>query len=189
MIRRPPRSTLFPYTTLFRSPDEHLLDIRLDRECRGAEQVIVGGAVARAEQPPALLLDDRVEERPHLIALLWVPREEHETAAVLLGPGQGDGKPVTLPAEELVRRLEQDAGAVARVRLAAARAPVEQVDEDLQRLADDRVRLLARDVDDEAAAAGVVLVARGAEALGGRLAGRRCRRPVAPFSPHAPSPL
>src|SRR2546430_11912838 len=25
MIRRPPRSTLFPYTTLFRSPDEHVL--------------------------------------------------------------------------------------------------------------------------------------------------------------------
>src|SRR2546427_3107857 len=25
MIRRPPRSTLFPYTTLFRSRDEHVL--------------------------------------------------------------------------------------------------------------------------------------------------------------------
>src|SRR3712207_7936768 len=25
MIRRPPRSTLFPYTTLFRSPDERLI--------------------------------------------------------------------------------------------------------------------------------------------------------------------
>src|SRR5256885_10848451 len=24
MIRRPPRSTLFPYTTLFRSPDDHV---------------------------------------------------------------------------------------------------------------------------------------------------------------------
>src|SRR5256885_3752400 len=24
MIRRPPRSTLFPYTTLFRSPDRHV---------------------------------------------------------------------------------------------------------------------------------------------------------------------
>src|SRR5687768_17920674 len=24
MIRRPPRSTLFPYTTLFRSPEQHL---------------------------------------------------------------------------------------------------------------------------------------------------------------------
>src|SRR5256885_4655073 len=31
MIRRPPRSTLFPYTTLFRSPlaDQQLLDLRL----------------------------------------------------------------------------------------------------------------------------------------------------------------
>src|SRR3712207_6959260 len=28
MIRRPPRSTLFPYTTLFRSQDAHALDPR-----------------------------------------------------------------------------------------------------------------------------------------------------------------
>src|SRR3989442_8731961 len=28
MIRRPPRSTLFPYTTLFRSSEEFLLDVR-----------------------------------------------------------------------------------------------------------------------------------------------------------------
>src|SRR2546425_7920415 len=28
MIRRPPRSTLFPYTTLFRSPTRRLLDAR-----------------------------------------------------------------------------------------------------------------------------------------------------------------
>src|SRR3712207_7079520 len=27
MIRRPPRSTLFPYTTLFRSSPEHWLDV------------------------------------------------------------------------------------------------------------------------------------------------------------------
>src|SRR3712207_7248583 len=31
MIRRPPRSTLFPYTTLFRSPHEQLMSC-LDRE-------------------------------------------------------------------------------------------------------------------------------------------------------------
>src|SRR2546425_10769273 len=30
MIRRPPRSTLFPYTTLFRSPSPALLDILLE---------------------------------------------------------------------------------------------------------------------------------------------------------------
>src|SRR2546430_3286137 len=41
MIRRPPRSTLFPYTTLFRSdaarPVEHLLALRRERaEARAA---------------------------------------------------------------------------------------------------------------------------------------------------------
>src|SRR2546423_8269015 len=32
MIRRPPRSTLFPYTTLFRSTDLREFDVRLLRE-------------------------------------------------------------------------------------------------------------------------------------------------------------
>src|SRR3989449_8992729 len=34
MIRRPPRSTLFPYTTLFRSRVEQLLLVRADRQRR-----------------------------------------------------------------------------------------------------------------------------------------------------------
>src|SRR3712207_8470838 len=41
MIRRPPRSTLFPYTTLFRSPvPPHaagLVRLRLRRECMAGE--------------------------------------------------------------------------------------------------------------------------------------------------------
>src|SRR5574337_201428 len=32
MIRRPPRSTLFPYTTLFRSPEEAILWLRRSLE-------------------------------------------------------------------------------------------------------------------------------------------------------------
>src|SRR2546422_7243168 len=45
MIRRPPRSTLFPYTTLFRSPDpRHLLRHAARRPPRGRE----GHAVGRA---------------------------------------------------------------------------------------------------------------------------------------------
>src|SRR5256885_4138959 len=43
MIRRPPRSTLFPYTTLFRSSTSLFksagLQIRLIRSCRSAEFV------------------------------------------------------------------------------------------------------------------------------------------------------
>src|SRR5688572_31840993 len=35
MIRRPPRSTLFPYTTLFRSPPVVLVEVARAREPRG----------------------------------------------------------------------------------------------------------------------------------------------------------
>src|SRR3712207_9211115 len=48
MIRRPPRSTLFPYTTLFRS-------VALDERVRGTEAQV--DAVA-AEEAPGLLLPD-----------------------------------------------------------------------------------------------------------------------------------
>src|SRR2546428_9388433 len=47
MIRRPPRSTLFPYTTLFRSGDpagEHVHE----------HEVVVG---APGDEPPALVLE------------------------------------------------------------------------------------------------------------------------------------
>src|SRR3712207_8361941 len=43
MIRRPPRSTLFPYTTLFRSQLERRQDgVRLDRHRAGAMQGVRG---------------------------------------------------------------------------------------------------------------------------------------------------
>src|SRR3712207_7095840 len=58
MIRRPPRSTLFPYTTLFRSePDaEGEGDDRGDRERRrGAERAVAGADV----------LDQALDGRAH----------------------------------------------------------------------------------------------------------------------------
>src|SRR3712207_8067304 len=46
MIRRPPRSTLFPYTTLFRSSDGHAADPqrRLPARRRAAVRARLGGA-------------------------------------------------------------------------------------------------------------------------------------------------
>src|SRR3989441_8945000 len=41
MIRRPPRSTLFPYTTLFRSPDQGERDRDVVRPLALADEVIV----------------------------------------------------------------------------------------------------------------------------------------------------
>src|SRR3712207_7721047 len=51
MIRRPPRSTLFPYTTLFRSvgaglPARH----HLDRVPIGGQRVVDGGLLEAVEQ-------------------------------------------------------------------------------------------------------------------------------------------
>ena len=48
--------------------------------------------------------------------------------------GSVDAEIARLFAEKLVRHLNEDAGAIAGVDLAAARAAMEQVDEQLQRL-------------------------------------------------------
>ena len=40
MIRRPPRSTLFPYTTLFRSSNLHYLDLRNNRLTSIPESIV-----------------------------------------------------------------------------------------------------------------------------------------------------
>src|SRR3989475_11943052 len=60
MIRRPPRSTLFPYTTLFRSLD---VDGRHDR---------AAGARSRRDAGPALVeqMAVRLEQRVHLAAVV-----------------------------------------------------------------------------------------------------------------------
>src|SRR5256885_9429437 len=59
MIRRPPRSTLFPYTTLFRSETD-------DVEGRGGEQL-----------EPRMRFDERDEVRRLLDVLLDERSEEH----------------------------------------------------------------------------------------------------------------
>src|SRR5262245_45631740 len=66
MIRRPPRSTLFPYTTLFRSLSLrarrlHLLDQFLGDLWRGAIAV-EGSDFAAHDQSAALAVRDRVGE-------------------------------------------------------------------------------------------------------------------------------
>src|SRR2546422_10124310 len=74
MIRRPPRSTLFPYTTLFRS----LGEVHLRREARGREKRIHGvglndpgaarvvdaGAEVRTRGKPLLVLPSKADGRP-----------------------------------------------------------------------------------------------------------------------------
>src|SRR3712207_8723717 len=61
MIRRPPRSTLFPYTTLFRSR-EHGLFVTGQLSVRVEDLSLIGQAMTRLRaQPPAQLLGRAVE--------------------------------------------------------------------------------------------------------------------------------
>ena len=89
-----------------------------------------------------------------------IVRHEHEADRVVAGLGQRDAELVGLAHEELVRRLHQDAGAVAGARVGADRAAMLEIAQDRDRVLDDLVRLAALDVGDEADAAGILLEAR-----------------------------
>src|SRR2546426_7319860 len=76
MIRRPPRSTLFPYTTLFRS--------RLQREgaARGGRSVAQGRQRPSGYHVPAISLITRWSgtPRPAVCGAQYVPRSEEHTS-------------------------------------------------------------------------------------------------------------
>src|SRR3989442_9038954 len=85
MIRRPPRSTLFPYTTLFRSLYHHHGPSRVSR------QSAAGHALSHHQSPHG---PDRSEEhtselqsRPHLVCRLLL--EKKKTAVTLIDDANG----------------------------------------------------------------------------------------------------
>src|SRR3712207_7663522 len=89
MIRRPPRSTLFPYTTLFRSLDERIgpLVARADED-RG----VVGGLVARAREvrrqgaKEARRSEEHTSElqsRQYLVCRLLLEKKKYTTLRII----------------------------------------------------------------------------------------------------------
>jgi hypothetical protein len=135
--------------------DEQVLEHRFHRNCARADGTVVGRDVAPADQLLTLFGDDRGEQRLDRGPRRRLVGQEDQPDAVLAARRQGGRRHL---AQELVRRLDQDAGAVASVDFAAAGAAVAEVDEDLERLLHDGVRLPPFDVDDKADTAGIVLV-------------------------------
>ena len=150
------------------APDEDLPDDRLDLLGPFGQPAVVHRHVAPAEQDLAFGGDralDLLLARDPGGRLL---RQEHHPRTVLPDRGQRDPELAAGPAQERVRQLDQDAGAVALQGVGARGAPVREVLEDGERVADDRVVLLPLDVRDEAQPARVVLVRRVVEPLAGR---------------------
>src|SRR3712207_8265007 len=89
MIRRPPRSTLFPYTTLFRSPCRGGVR-RDDRPNRPCSPFLPGGALhtdplhagrARSEEHTSEL-----QSRQYLVCRLLLENKKKDHLVVLRGP-------------------------------------------------------------------------------------------------------
>src|SRR3712207_7133336 len=95
MIRRPPRSTLFPYTTLFRSgvgAEERRLDpVRLrERQADRLQETRVGGRVAAPRAADGRLVDryharrseehtSELQSRQYLVCRLLLEKKKHNT--------------------------------------------------------------------------------------------------------------
>ena len=132
----------------------HRLDHAL-AEARG-----VGGDLAPAEQALSLGGDVVFQQPDREVARVGILRQKAHRHRIV--PGRRQRQVVLLGpvAQQRVRHLDQAAGAVAYQRVSAHRAAMIQVDQDLQPTFDDVVRLSAFDVDHEAHAARVMLVAR-----------------------------
>ena len=140
-----------------RRGNEDLFEGRLDGDGARTDQTVVGRHVAPANQALALFGDDPGEDVLDGGFRGSGVRQEDDADAVLTLSGERGRCHF---AQERIRELHHDARAVAGVHFAPAGAAVCKVDQDLEALLHDRVRLPTLHIHEEAHAAGVVLVSR-----------------------------
>src|SRR5256884_5899005 len=91
MIRRPPRSTLFPYTTLFRSPDfRFLVRDRAGQFTASLAAVLADAGIEAVKIPPrSEEHTSELQSRLHLVCRLLLEKKRHRTGVGVtpLGPG------------------------------------------------------------------------------------------------------
>src|SRR3712207_8259288 len=84
MIRRPPRSTLFPYTTLFRSvpvPRPGLIHVPARPVCSAAAEHTGTAREPRADQSGSRSEEhtSELQSRPYLVCRLLLEKKHHST--------------------------------------------------------------------------------------------------------------
>src|SRR2546430_6262352 len=82
MIRRPPRSTLFPYTTLFRSPDsplhQDIAEVRkAAQRAAGLTRQLLAFSRQQVLEPIILNANDLVEDFKKMLGRMIGRSEEH----------------------------------------------------------------------------------------------------------------
>ena len=97
--------------------------------------------------------------------MLVVLRQKNKAHAVFADVRQLNADTAAGVLQELMRQLHQNAGAVARCRVATAGTAMGEVDQNLERFFDDAVGFLAFQITDEADPTGVVFVGWRVQAL------------------------
>ncbi len=148
--------------------DEDLLHHRLDRLDAFAKHGIVDRHVAPAEHVQALGRDDLLDDSARLLTRLGLTRHEELADRVMTRRRQLETELGAFASKERVRNLGQHAAAVAKRGIRAHRAAMVEVDQNLQALFEDVMRLAVLHVGHEADAAGIVLFRGIVERLGRR---------------------
>src|SRR5947208_13400299 len=95
MIRRPPRSTLFPYTTLFRS-QLHQADFQMKARLRAGAYVLFGLRQDREEAHDVLLRSEEhtseLQSPDHLVCRLLLEKKKKTRASELPSPTRSWGR-------------------------------------------------------------------------------------------------
>src|SRR3712207_8985274 len=102
MIRRPPRSTLFPYTTLFRSltptPDKvETMPLSLDPEIAAALQKMMGDAPPPKPPPRSEEHTSELQSRQYLVCRLLLEKKNKRLRAHLTATSSMRSKHMVLP--------------------------------------------------------------------------------------------
>ena len=139
--------------------DEDLPLNRLDRLHPLAQVRIVDGDVAPADEDVPFGGDGLLDDRLDFGARRRVARHEELSDRVMAGLRQVQSELFAFVREEVVRNLRQYAAAVAERGVRADGAAMVEIDEDLQALLQNGVRLAAIHVGDHADAARIALVA------------------------------
>src|SRR6266581_3541641 len=97
MIRRPPRSTLFPYTTLFRSP-----------HCSTGSKKPAAASTCCSTMPRSEEHTSELQSPVHLVCRLLLEKKKHERRAGTVVRGAGDRQPaqIRVPVEYGPRALD-----------------------------------------------------------------------------------
>src|SRR3712207_7097974 len=98
MIRRPPRSTLFPYTTLFRSrrrparghPQDVTRTSPNTRRGTSSSRAAAAGLRSSANPSPSLARSEEhtseLQSRQYLVCRLLLEKKKHRTTSAMLVP-------------------------------------------------------------------------------------------------------